>query len=130
MGVKLLEAIRLKSLAQGACLWASITIFVCYGLAVAEGHVPLYLPMISACAVSPPESYLFRLGMISSAVLLNLNAFFVLGLMPTITGLDKFAVVASSIGCFGLAGLAAVNEHENNSLHGGMKIATFNHIGP
>ena len=31
------------------------------------GHVPFWLPMISDCAVYPPEKYIFRLGFISGA---------------------------------------------------------------
>ena len=44
------------------------TIVVCYVLAVTTGHVRAWLPMISACAVYPPEKYISRLGIVLAGV--------------------------------------------------------------
>jgi len=109
---------------------ATTTILTCYGLAVFLGHAPAWLPMISDCALLPPEMFLFRIGMISAALLLNINSllmFFYLnsqefGKRKTS---DSVGMVIVSIGCLGLAMVGAINEKENNSVHGISAVTFF-----
>lgn len=46
------------------------TLISCYILAVRGNHVQPWLPTISACSVYPPETYLFRYGILTGALLL------------------------------------------------------------
>jgi len=84
--------------------------------------------MISDCGVYPPESYFFRGGLISSAVLLNFVSVVMLcytqtaqfksnspGDYPTF---DKVAYGFATIATFGLITVGSVNEVENIKIHG------------
>jgi len=116
-----------------ACFGSLTTIVCCYLLAVSQGNVPIWLPMISDCALFPPESYLFRLGLISSSVLLNMNAFFMLCYKSVTLNntdldystFDKVAYAISTIASTGLAVVGAVNEREDSSLHGTAAVIFF-----
>lgn len=92
------------------------TIFLCYGIAVWLGHVPVWLPMISDCAVDSPEKYPFRLGMIMGACLLQVE---VLLAYHSNKGYSrsKFCLVTGSLASIGLGVVGAVNEEENNTVH-------------
>ena len=46
------------------------TILLSYGMAVAQGHIKLWLPSISSCGYRPPEEYVFRYGLLSGALLM------------------------------------------------------------
>lgn len=46
------------------------TIIVCYIIAVKLGHVEPWLPTISACSIYPPETFIFRYGILTGALLL------------------------------------------------------------
>ena len=46
------------------------TILLSYGMAVAQGHIKLWLPTISSCGYRPPEEYVFRYGLLSGALLM------------------------------------------------------------
>jgi len=109
---------------------SSLTIIACYVIAVSLGHVPAWLPMISDCAVNSPESYLFRLGMISSAVFLQLNSVLMLFFLNSYQfggrrASDVIALVIVSVACSGFAIVGAVNEKENGTLHGASAIVFF-----
>jgi len=114
--------LQARSVTIIAASMSTLTILTCYAIAVYLGHVPAWLPMISDCALNPPEMYLFRLGMISSAIFLQLNSllmFFYLnsqdfGKRQTS---DTFGIVIVSIACLGLGIVGAVNSEENNTLH-------------
>jgi len=96
-----------------------ITIMTCYTIAVLKGHVPVWLPYISDCAVGYPEAYIFRSGMTLSSFFLFLNSyeFFLFakkynkGLLPY---LSLFYSILSNTG-FGI--LSVVNEKENDTIH-------------
>jgi len=119
-----------RNLVYGCCSLATGTIFLCYTIAVALGHVPAWLPMISDCAVYPPEKYIFRVGMILSGALIFVNTLAYLfwlggkaanGSQPS----DKVALFFSGVGSIGLMGLAAVNEAEDNSVHSTFAVVFF-----
>jgi alpha-L-fucosidase len=91
-------------------------------LALSQGNVPAWLPMISDCAIYPPESYIFRVGIILSAALLNLNSVMMLFYQHNVkpggaTCFDKVTLSLASLGCAGLMVVGAVNEKENNTIH-------------
>lgn len=64
----ILNKIPVTLIYQALVLETFCTIVVCYLLAVANEHVRVWLPMISACAVSSPEKYIFRIGIVLAAV--------------------------------------------------------------
>jgi len=108
-------------------IFSLTTIFGCYLIAVSQGNVPVWLPMISDCAVDPPESYFFRFGIITSAALLNVNAIMMLCYRKAsqfqaegngITIFDQVAYGFALTGSIGLALVGSINEKENMSLHG------------
>jgi len=109
---------------------ASLTIISCYLSAVILGHAPIWLPMISDCAVKPPEMYVFRVGMISAALLLQFNSIQMIFFLNS----EKFGgrkvsdtlgVWLASIACLGLAIVGAVNQDENKTLHGASAVIFF-----
>ncbi|XP_019859948.1 PREDICTED: DNA damage-regulated autophagy modulator protein 1-like [Amphimedon queenslandica] len=101
-----------------------LTIMTCYTIAVALGHVPAWLPMISDCAVKPPEMYLFRLGVVFGASLLALQAvtvYYANKERPLSSLNAVLALVASiSIGIVGV-----VNEKEDDSVHSFFAVLFF-----
>jgi hypothetical membrane protein len=122
-----------------------ITIFVCYGIAVYLGHVDKpWLPMISDCGVFPPEKYIFRVGLITSAGLLLRAAKMVrdyvraatrqreraAGVTPgTCFGIKRsvedWSVVIVSVSSTCLATVAAVSEQEDNPVHSTAAVIFF-----
>ena len=92
------------------------TILLCYVLAVVNGHVPIWLPMISDCAVNAPEKYPFRLGIVIGASLLALQAvatYYVNQSSKLSKPMAVMAIIASS----GLAVVGVVNEDEDDAVH-------------
>ena len=112
-----LGRISLPLFAHLASLTILLTIILCYTLAVAEGHVKPWLPMISDCAVLSPEKYPFRLGMVSGALLLGAQAVMIYA-ADKVYSRSKATLVVGLIAISGLATVAVVNEVENSSLHG------------
>ena len=100
---------------QGASVILT-TIFVCYGIAVYLGHVPAWLPMISDCAVLPPEKYLFRLGIVTGAIFLAIESKLIYHADQSFT-YSKFELVLGTISAIGLSIVGVVNEKENNGIH-------------
>jgi peptidoglycan biosynthesis protein MviN/MurJ (putative lipid II flippase) len=89
--------------------------------------------MISDCAIYPPESYIFRFGLISSSVLLNVNSFCMLCYKKTVfkntdldySTFDKVAYFISAVASIGLGIVGSVNEVENSKLHGAAAVTFF-----
>ena len=100
---------------QGASVILA-TILVCYGIAVYLGHVPAWLPMISDCAVLPPEKYFFRLGIVTGAIFLAIDSKLIYHADQSFT-YSKFGLALGTIAAIGLAIVGVVNEKENNSVH-------------
>ena len=92
------------------------TILLCYVLAVAYGHVPAWLPMISDCAVRAPEKFPFRFGLVTTSLLLALeNVIVYLAAVPRSAIAMLLGLVASL--CLGIVGV--VNEDEASKVHSG-----------
>ena len=66
-----------KSVIHFGALLLLATILLCYTLAVKEGHVPVWLPTISACGEHPPEWYFFRYGILVGGLLLAILALYI-----------------------------------------------------
>jgi len=113
----MLFGLKSKNLSIGGCVYSFIILFTCYGIAVSLGHVPI-IAIISDCGAQAPEMYLFRFGLVSSAVMLNMNSYLVVSILDQITTLDSVGLVTTTIGCIGLGGLASVSVKEDVGLHG------------
>lgn len=100
---------------QGSTIILS-TIFVCYGTAVYLGHVPAWLPMISDCAVLPPEKYFFRLGIVTGAIFLAIDSKLMYHADKSFT-YSKLGLILGTIAAIGLSVVGVVNEKENNGIH-------------
>lgn len=94
------------------------TVLLCYTLAVSLGHVPAWLPMISDCAVQPPEKYPFRLGLVVSSMVLGLNTV-VVYYSDRAFSKSKLCLILGTVASAGLSIVAVVNEKENNTVHSG-----------
>ena len=94
------------------------TILLCYSIAVTEGHVPAWLPMISDCAVLAPEKYPFRLGLISGALLMEVEILLAYFSNKGYSN-NNLSLIAGSIAAVGLGVVGAINEQENNTIHSG-----------
>jgi len=131
--MEVLFSFSASTVTRMACYGALATIFSCYIIAVSQGNVPVWLPMISDCAVEPPESYLFRGGLISSAVLLNINSFFMLcyksaanlNVDSDFSKFDLYTYLISVIATLGLITVGSVNEDENGTIHSAGAIVFF-----
>lgn len=97
----------------GSC--AVFTILLCYSLAVSYHHVPVWLPMISDCALQSPEKYPFRFGILTSGLLMALvNVMIYLAFSPRSLLAACLGVLASL--CLGVVGV--VSEDEATRVHG------------
>eukprot|EP01096_Ripella_sp_DP13-Kostka_P000244 TRINITY_DN102_c0_g1_i1.p2 TRINITY_DN102_c0_g1~~TRINITY_DN102_c0_g1_i1.p2 ORF type:complete len:284 (+),score=108.67 TRINITY_DN102_c0_g1_i1:57-854(+) len=128
--VQAVAQLKASTFCHAALILGVTTILLCYVIAVSLGHVPAWLPMISDCAVYPPESYFFRLGMILTAALLFVNCgnmYFFLNAVqyggPKTS--DRWGLIMSGISCLGLGIVAAVNEDENGTVHGASAVVFF-----
>jgi len=113
----------------GACVFVYLSslfticvILLCYIIAVYNGHVPLFLPMISDCGVYAPERYIFTIGLVLAAVFLFINSMFLYFFLSTITlggrrDSDRVALVFSFISAAALSLLAAANELDGPEVH-------------
>ncbi|XP_065911029.1 DNA damage-regulated autophagy modulator protein 1-like isoform X2 [Dysidea avara] len=100
---------------QGATIVLS-TIFVCYGIAVSLGHVPAWLPMISDCAVLPPEKYIFRLGIVIGSVFLAMDSILIYNADKSYSH-SKLGLLLGMVGVVGMSIVGVVNEKEDNGVH-------------
>jgi hypothetical protein len=111
----ILGEVRVGYVFHTGVLLAVGTLLACYTLALSFGHVRLWpVPMISDCAVLPPEMFPFRLGVVLSAVLMALQ-----NVMVFIAGVprSKVAVVFGVAASFGMAVVGVVNEKEASKVH-------------
>ena len=97
------------------------TVLLCYTIAVSLGHVPAWLPMISDCAVDPPEKYIFRLGIVIGAMILALNTVVVYKVAGRAFSNSKLSLILGLLACAAFAVVGVVNENENGHLHLGIK---------
>ena len=104
------------------------TVLLCYTIAVSLGHVPAWLPMISDCAVDPPEKYIFRLGIVIDAMILALNTVVVYKVAGRAFSNSKLGLILGLVGCAALAVVGVVNENENGYLHLGTKHLVINDV--
>ena len=110
-----LGGIRVGYVVHFAGLLGIGTILSCYGLALHYGHVKLWpVPMISDCAVKPPEMFPFRLGIVTTAMLMALQSVIIfLAAVPR----SKVALVLGVVANFALAVVGVVNEDEASRVH-------------
>eukprot|EP00013_Stygamoeba_regulata_P013364 CAMPEP_0177669752 /NCGR_PEP_ID=MMETSP0447-20121125/23654_1 /TAXON_ID=0 /ORGANISM="Stygamoeba regulata, Strain BSH-02190019" /LENGTH=278 /DNA_ID=CAMNT_0019176731 /DNA_START=132 /DNA_END=967 /DNA_ORIENTATION=- len=127
-----LAMVKARTVAIAGGTVATTSILTCYFTAVALGHVPLWLPMISDCGVEKPERYLFRFGLVTSALLLCLNSFIMLLLQksdkwgpPPASNMDEMCVVVASVSCLALAVVGVVNEREDDAVHSTAAVIFF-----
>ena len=102
---------------QGATIVLG-TIFTCYGLAASLGHVPVWLPMISDCAVYAPEKYLFRLGLVTGSIFLHIESILLYNADKAFSN-SRLSMILSLMSSLGMGIVAVVNEKENNTVHTG-----------
>ena len=105
------------------------TILLCYTLAVSLGHVPVWLPMISDCAVFSPEKYPFRWGIVLGAALFGAQSVLVYGADKPYSK-SKVALTLGLLASFCLSVVGVVNEAEDNSVHSGKLWYTLDIVGP
>lgn len=103
---------------QGAAIVLG-TIFTCYGIAASLGHVPVWLPMISDCAVYAPEKYLFRLGLVTGSIFLHFESILLYNANKSFSN-SRLSMIFSLMSSLGLGVVAVVNEKENNIVHTGI----------
>lgn len=125
MGV--LDSFQARYVTFAATLLALLTIITCYSIAVYLGHVHWWLPMISDCAVEAPEKYIFRMGMITSANLLELNVVIMYLFMNVgrTSPVDLAGLWLASVATFGLMMVGAINEQEDDPVHSGAAVVFF-----
>lgn len=114
--MKILNTWPSSLLVHGGVLEMLFTILLCYTLAVVNGHVPAWLPMISDCAVYAPEKYPFRLGVVVGASLLAVQAVTTY-IANKSSALAKPMAVIAVVASAGLATVGVVNEKENDNIH-------------
>ena len=111
--MNVLGSVRLSTLIHVGAVETLATILICYAVAVTHGHVKPWLPMISDCAVYPPEKYPFRFG-------LALSSFFIGAQTVAVhlaKGYSKVSLYLGLLASFSLGIVSVVNEDENNSVH-------------
>lgn len=92
--------------------------------------------MVSACGAYPPEEYVFRIGFIATAAFLGLGAYVFRDLIRyqlvqagITSGIshstNNVLIYLNWTASFGLAGLASVNEREDDRIHGIMTVIFF-----
>ena len=115
--MKILASWSSVAIVHGGVLEVLFTILLCYTLAVVNGHVPVWLPMISDCAVYSPEKYPFRLGIVIGAALLSVQAITTYFVNKDSSRLAKPMAVMAVVASAGLAVVGVVNEKEDNFVH-------------
>mmetsp|Transcript_3323 Transcript_3323/g.11941 ORF Transcript_3323/g.11941 Transcript_3323/m.11941 type:complete len:265 (+) Transcript_3323:90-884(+) len=113
------------------------SIFLCYGVAVTEGKVPAWLPMISDTFVFPPMSYLSRYMMAMAGFSLSLYSWTIGSYLSLFTrvrmpdGRFRVPIVNKLVAWVGIWGslclgwVGAVNEDENNTVHSTFAVMFF-----
>ena len=92
----------------------SCTILVCYTIAVELGHVPAWLPTISACGEHPPEQYIFRYGLLSGGLMLAaLSLYIYMADFSFSRSLVNVILGVTAGLCLGVIAICAANEDRN-----------------
>jgi len=84
--------------------------------------------MISDCAVEAPEKYLFRVGLITTGLLLWVGSIFMTYYQKKLGGQkisDSIALTIVTVACFCLCIVGAVNEKEDNTVHSASAVVFF-----
>lgn len=92
------------------------TILLCYTLSVSLGHVPAWLPMISDCAIYPPEKYAFRWGLVIGSTLFGAQTVLIYGADKPYAK-SKLSLILGLLAAFCLSVVAVVSEAEDNTIH-------------
>lgn len=100
------------------------TIFLCYTIATSLHHVPVWLPMISDCAVYPPEKYPFRWGIVLSAAFFAVQSVLLYAADRPYSK-SKTVLCLGLVTAFCLSVVGVVNEVENITIHGGKTAFTI-----
>ena len=91
----------------------TLTILLCYTLAISLHHRPVWLPTISECGDLPPEKYFFRWGILVGGLVLVVTA-------VTLYTAQRTSTVSLALGILAglcLSGVAVVGDNENNTVH-------------
>ena len=117
-GMGIIGKVPVNVFIHAAALEILVTILLCYTLAVSLGHVPVWLPMISDCAVYPPEKYPFRWGFVVGATLMGVQNVLIFGADKPYSK-SKTSLVLGLLASFCLSVVGVVNEEEDNLIHSG-----------
>ena len=124
--MNVLGSVRLSTLIHVGAVETLATILICYAVAVTRGHVKPFLPMISGCAVDPPEKYPFRFGLALSSFFIGVQTVAV----HLAEGYSKASLYLGLLASLSLGIVSVVNEDENNSVHSSKLSIQFNTGGP
>lgn len=113
--MNMLGSVRISTLIHAGAVETLATILCCYVVAVTQGHVQPWLPMISDCAVYPPEKYPFRFGLGLSSFCIGVQTVAV----NVVKGYSKVSLVLGLLASISLGIVSVVNEEENDSVHSG-----------
>lgn len=106
--MRVLGSIKTSIVIAFTALAMLCTLIVCYILAVKGNHVEPWLPTISACSIYPPETFLFRYGILTGALLLAVVSLCIyVGEFPF--SHDIFNVTIGVIAALSLGVVAVVN---------------------
>ena len=111
--MNVLGSVRLSTLIHAGAVETLATILICYAVAVTRGHVKPWLPMISDCAVYPPEKYPFRFGLALSSFFIGVQTVAI----HVAKGYSKVSLFLGLLASLSLGIVSVVNEEENNSVH-------------
>ncbi len=118
MSSNILGKISVTAFVHVGAITILFTILLCYSLAVSNGHVKPWLPMISDCAVLSPEKYPFRLGLAVSSMLLSVEVVIIYN-ANMVYSRNKLSLFLGLVATFCLGVVSAVNEVEDNPVHSG-----------
>ncbi|KAL5474514.1 hypothetical protein EMCRGX_G026470 [Ephydatia muelleri] len=122
--MKVLTQVPVNVFIHLSALVITFTIFLCYGIAVGLGHVKAWLPMISDCAVLPPEKYPFRYGFVVEALLLAVETVIIYNANKAYSK-SKTCLVLGVTGAFCIGVVGVVNEQECNPVHSTAAVIFF-----
>ena len=115
-----LGKVAFKTLLLAGALEMTAVIFLCYGLAIKEGHEKPFLPTISACGDRPPEVYIFRLGVAVGSVLIAVASLAIYSSDKPYSG-SVVNLIVGLVAAFGLGVVAVVSDREVDSVHTGTR---------
>lgn len=110
---KILAKLSFRVILYTGIVEVLFTILLCYGLAVALGHKPMFLPTISECGEEAPEKYFFRWGILVGGILLAVEAVF----LHNAKRISQLGYTFGVIAGVALTGVACVASNENLTIH-------------